>query len=149
MRILLAIDHSRHSEKAVQWVAERPWPADSVVRILSVVRLTAPPAAELWADAGGDLETVRKLRRESTKEIAANAAALLSARGLRAETLVIDGNPKRLIVEQAKQWPADLIIVAPHTGNALDRWIAGSTSRSVLKHAPCTVEVFRETRRSS
>jgi hypothetical protein len=36
MKILIAVDGSECSDVAVEEVAKRPWPADSVVRIISV-----------------------------------------------------------------------------------------------------------------
>jgi nucleotide-binding universal stress UspA family protein len=148
MKILLAIDHSCHSAASIRSVAERPWPSDTVMRILSVVRNTPPSAAELWSEAGGNLETVRALRREFVQKTTGNAAEWLRARGITAETMVLEGNPRRVIVDQARQWHADLIVLAPHFTGTLDRWISGSISWSVVKRAPCSVELFRDKERS-
>jgi len=146
MRIMLAIDSSRHSEAAVQSVAERPWPADSVVRVFSVLSDVPPPAAKLWSDFSGDLKRLRAHRREEARQLVADAAALLGARGIRAETLIAEGSPTRRIIEQAKEWKADLIVLASHWRTAWERWIAGSVSMAVVRHAACTVEIYRDTR---
>ena len=42
MKVLLAIDGSRHSEAAVAEVARRPWPAGTEVKILTVIHPTVP-----------------------------------------------------------------------------------------------------------
>ena len=42
MKVLLAIDGSRHSDAAVAEVARRPWPAGTEVKILTVIHPTVP-----------------------------------------------------------------------------------------------------------
>jgi Universal stress protein family len=110
MRIILVIDYSRRSERVVREVAERPWPFGTVVRVLAVVDNAPPSAAELWFDAGGSLETVMQIRKERSEKLADEAAAVLRAKGLTVETSVRAGRVRRGIKEEAKQWPADLVI---------------------------------------
>ena len=110
MKIILAIDYSSDSERAVQELAERPWPPGTVVRVLSIVQNIPPSAAELWFDAGGCLEVVLQKRQERAEELALKAAELQRARGLTAETAVRKGRTRGVIADEAKAWPADLII---------------------------------------
>jgi len=110
MKIILAIDYSSDSERAVQKIAERPWPPGTVVRVLSMVQNIPPSAAELWFDAGGSLEVVLQKRLERAEELTLKATEFLCAKGLRAETVVRRGRPRRVIADEAKAWLADLII---------------------------------------
>ena len=68
----------------------------------------------------------------------------LRASGLRVETAVSDGDPRSAIVDAAREWGADLIIVGSHGYTGVKRWLLGSVAQSVVSHAPCSVEVVRQ-----
>jgi len=110
MRIILAIDFSRGSERLVTEVAERSWPPGTVVRVLAVVDNAPPSAAELLFDAGGSLETVMRLRKDLCQHLADEATVVLRAKGLIVETSVRAGRVRRAIKEEAEQWPPDLVV---------------------------------------
>jgi len=110
MRIILVIDYSRRSEHVVREVAERSWPSGTAVRVLAVVDNAPPSAAELWFDARGSLGTVMQMRKERSEKLADEAAAVLRAKGLTVETSARAGHLRAAIKEEAKHWPADLVI---------------------------------------
>ncbi len=56
--------------------------------------------------------------------------------------LVEIGSPKILIIEAAKKYHADLIIVGSHGRHGLSL-LLGSTANAVLHHAPCDVLAIR------
>lgn len=144
MKVLLAIDGSGYSAEAVQAVAERPWPEGTEVRVLTAVEPVAPPATELWYDAGGSLERAREEMRTRAEQLTAGVAETLRASGLTAEAAVRDGEPRSAIVDEAKEWDADLIVVGSHGYTGLKRWLLGSVAQAVVGHAPCSVEVVRK-----
>jgi len=142
MKILLAVDGSEPSDAAVQAVSERLWPAGTLVRVLSAVQTVMPPATNLWYEAGG----VDRFQEELTsyaEEVTTCAARLLEAKGLAAETAVRHGDPRSVIVDEAEEWDADLIVVGSHGYTGLKRLLLGSVAQSVVSHAPCSVEVVR------
>src|ERR1700760_771097 len=108
MKILLAIDGSPCSERAVEEVARRPWPADSQVRIVSVVEPPAPLVAEPYMGMTGYLDEVEALKRKQAVEVLERATAKLrggaESAGLQVSTEVLNGSPKRIIVEEAEAW---------------------------------------------
>jgi nucleotide-binding universal stress UspA family protein len=59
------------------------------------------------------------------------------------ETSMREGNPATEIVDEAKEWRADLIIVGSHGYTGFKRLVLGSVAQSVVGHAPCSVEVVR------
>ncbi len=71
------------------------------------------------------------------------AAEELRRAGLQAQAAVEVGNPKSVIVDTAAQWHADLIVVGAHGRTALERFLIGSVSEAVARHAPCSVEIIR------
>ena len=52
---------------------------------------------------------------------------------------VVDGHAKQVLIETAKTWPADLIVVGSHGRSGLSQFLLGSVSMSVLSAAPCSV----------
>ena len=65
---------------------------------------------------------------------------------LQVTTAVLEGSPKKAIVEEAERWNADLIVLGAHGYSAIRRFLLGSVSHAVVLHAPCSVEVVRTRR---
>lgn len=143
MKVLLAIDEDPCSEEAVSEVGGRAWEANTTVRVLHAVGKFVPPAQELWYDAGGDLDRARREIRDRSMEVAERVRDWLSGRGLNVEVSVRDGEPGPTIVEEARDWGADLIVIGTRGHTGLRRLLEGSVSQYVIHHAPCPVEVVR------
>ena len=144
MKILLAVDESEYSAAAAEAVATRPWPSGTIVRVLAAIEPVVPPAAELWYDAGGSIERAQQELTTRAEQLTAGVAETLRASGLTVETAVHDGEPRSVIVDEARNWPADLIVVGSHGYTGLKRWLLGSVAQAVVTHAPCSVEVVRK-----
>lgn len=63
----------------------------------------------------------------------------------RASIQVRAGNPSQVIVAIAKEIAADLVVIASHRDDVLDR-VFGSVVDHVVQRAPCSVLVLRTTR---
>lgn len=144
MKILLAVDESWCSENAVTEVGRRSWDSDTTVRVLHVLEKFVPPAADLWYDAGGSLDLAKRELSERYEEIIKQIADRLRQDGLRVETVLREGHPSKVIVEEADEWGADLIVIGSHGYSGLKRLVLGSTAQKVLDRAPCPVEVVQE-----
>jgi nucleotide-binding universal stress UspA family protein len=155
MNVLLAVDGSEYSRTAVEAMESRPWPEGTNVRLLYVIPSTilAPPMPEpppalalgptapIWPPA---MMEMRKELTDQAKALLSRIAQDLEARGLHTEQSLHEGDPRAEIVEEAKRWPADLIVVGSHGYTGLKRWLLGSVAQSVVSHAPCSVEVVRK-----
>jgi nucleotide-binding universal stress UspA family protein len=53
------------------------------------------------------------------------------------------GAPAGAIVSTAKEWPADLIVIASHGRTGVRRALLGSVAEGVMRNAPCPVLVAR------
>ena len=143
MRILLAVDDSPHSAAASKSVLERPWPEGSTVRVLCVIQTHLPVSV---ANGGVALHNYRALTDsllKTAKEFVDLTAVKLEILGLSIETCVREGDPRTEIVEEAKEWGADLIVVGSHGRTGIAHWLLGSVAAHVVRHAPCSVEVAR------
>jgi nucleotide-binding universal stress UspA family protein len=149
MKILLGADGSECSALAAQSIAKRPWPANTEVRILSVVELALTTMQAAFEPPFADAETMESLRASAMKhaqDAIASAEEILTAAGLQtSEDISVLVDPvKQVIVEDAHQWGADLIVVGSHGRQGVDRLLMGSVSEAVALHASCSVEVIRQ-----
>jgi len=143
MRILVATDGSKYADRAVQSIAARPWPKGSVVEILGVAEL-APPGIDPWYLAGGVVDQIVDERIKTAKDDVKKANAVISGAGLNAITEVLTGYPRDSIIDHAREWGADLIVVGSHGRRGIWRLLIGSVAEAVALHATCSVEVVRE-----
>jgi len=136
MKILLATDGSKFSEAATQAIISQCRPQGTEVRVLSVADLPLLIPTLYAVD----------FRRESLKnaqEVVHQAEQPLIKAGYKVEAAVEEGDPKAKIVEEATNWHADLIVVGSHGRKGVDRFLMGSVSDAVSRHAPCSVQVVR------
>lgn len=142
MRILLAIDDSKFSEGAVETVIEQRRPHSTEVRVLHVVE----PPPLLVARVGGyepALQNASEFQKQHAEVLVAKTAELLRARSLKVTTAVEVGDPKSQILDAAEEWHADLIVLGSHGRKGLNRFLMGSVSEAVARHACCSVEIVR------
>ncbi len=143
MKILLAVDDSKFSEAAAQTVVIQGRPEGTEVRVLHIVE---PPTLLVAREMGGydsTLEAVWEAESKQAEALVAQTADMLRSQGLRVTTAVGQGDPKSMIIDEAEKWKADLIVLGSHGRKALDRFLMGSVSEAVARHASCSVEIVR------
>ena len=143
MKILLAIDGSPYSDAAVAEVCRRPWPDQSEVRLITV---DAPIDPSLLQGGAKDAfsEMIKQLRTEAIRRLHAAAAVFKnSAPELHVTPVLREGWPKNVILDEAEQWGADLIVVGSHGYGAVKRLFLGSVSLAIATNARCSVEIVR------
>jgi nucleotide-binding universal stress UspA family protein len=143
MKILVAIDGSDFSQAALDSVMARPWPPDTEVKILHVVE---PPSLLMGREMGGydpEFETVWKALRGQAKHLVEKAAGKMRAAKFNVSTELVEGDPKSQIIDIAHEWRADMIVLGSHGRTGLNRFLMGSVSQGVVRHAHCSVEIIR------
>ena len=86
---------------------------------------------------------VEQERRKEAKELVERAVRHLRKVGFKASEIVEQGDTKTRIVDHAANWHADLIVLGSHGWKGLGRFLMGSVSEAVTRHAGCSVEVVR------
>lgn len=140
MKILLAVDDSPSSRAAVDTVAAQFPSKETEIRVLHVVEpvaMTPPP--EMAAGYYPELKDAL----EKAKKWVEGVAGKLRGAGFRVNTAVEAGDARSVIVDSAASWPADLIVVGAHGHKKLQRFLLGSVSEAVARHAQCSVEIVR------
>jgi nucleotide-binding universal stress UspA family protein len=70
-------------------------------------------------------------------------AAQLEFKGFPTSAATLDADPRHAIVDAAREWHADLVVMGSHGRRGLDRLVLGSVAESVVRHSPCSVEIVR------
>src|ERR1044071_5597505 len=115
MRVLVATDGSEYGDAAVRAASERPWPPGSELRVLVVMERPA-----ISYVTGGEYELdltydqVATEIRSSLEAIASSSALSLKREGLKVSHLIREGVAAEEIIDEAKEWGADLILVGTH-----------------------------------
>jgi nucleotide-binding universal stress UspA family protein len=136
MKLLLAIDGSKFSEAATKAVIAQYPPQGTEIEVLNVVDLALPIPT---SDAAG-------FREESLKngqELVQRTQKTLGKAGFNVQTAVEEGDPKAKILDNAARWKADLIVMGSHGRRGAERFLMGSVSEAVARHADCSVEIVR------
>lgn len=143
MRILLATDGSEYSMVAARSVANRPWPDASEARVISVVH-AGDPMFEPWKGTREDIDRIEAESLSQGEDDVAAVQRILANAGLKTFGCVLRGYPKSIIVDEAKSWGADLIVMGSHGRRGIARLLMGTVSEAVAIHAHCSIEVIRE-----
>lgn len=144
-RIIVGVDGSSESERAVRAVGERDWPGGTQVRIIAVDDGTSPTrVAHIMPNAAAMITGCNEEVAVHTRAMVEWAQEDLSAIGLDASIAVFEGDPRRVLVEEARKWGADSIFIGPRRfTSAFERFRLGSVSSAVATKAHCSVEVVR------
>jgi nucleotide-binding universal stress UspA family protein len=134
-RILLATDLSPASGGATDEALELARSLRADLLVVSVIDSATPLSS-------GPVE--RMDQRRAAREFAAQAIVVQGRRiGVSVSFLVWQGEPGPAIVEAAQAEAADLVIVGTRGRNRVERFVLGSVSDHVVRHAHCPVLIVR------
>jgi nucleotide-binding universal stress UspA family protein len=146
MKILVAASGSYDDpDGSLEVAASFPWPEGSEIHVVSVAEVIQPIMVGMVPDAI-DAGEVQVRTDSEAKSAATHGAQRFRSYGFQAEGLCLTGDPETEILDYARQWGADLIVVGSHDRSAIDRFLTGSVSESIVKHAPCSVLVLKHYR---
>jgi len=131
-RVMLCLDGSPYTEAAVCAVASRNWPKGTEVRILTVVNPFDYSIPEFLDRA---IERAKCFHRIIANELDRTTAFTSS--------VVLEGEPEKVILKVAEEWRPDAIFIAPHDGNRFSRFLPGGVSGTLVAQAKCAVELVR------
>lgn len=143
MKILIAVDGSDCSTRAIDFVSERQWQKDDRFMVISVVE---PIPADVGVgyfpvNSGG----IFQQQYDDCANNCGTSGARLQSRlpGNPVEVQVISGMVAETICNYAETWEADLIVLGSHGRKGISHFLLGSVAEEVLKKSPCSVEVVK------
>jgi nucleotide-binding universal stress UspA family protein len=142
MRILLALDGSESSVRARDLVAGLRWPKGTALCAMSAYELPID-----WTGAvGAPVPWVADAEDAMRDELSAELERLeepFAGRGWRLERRVVKGRPATAILDVARRFEADLIVLGSRGRGPLTTMLLGSVSAEVVDQADCSVLVAR------
>jgi nucleotide-binding universal stress UspA family protein len=133
--ILVPVDFSDYSLEAVRWASMLA--AETKARILLVHVWQPPPAypdGVSWATIVADQE------RESEHQLQQLEPTRLD---VECERRLLTGDPATEIVNLANNESCDMIVVGTHGRSGIARWVLGSVTEAIMRHATCPVLVVK------
>jgi len=144
-RILVPVDGSPTSQRGLAEALAVARLTGAKLRLIHVIDETFfAMGADAFAGYTGDLFA---LLREGGEKILADAKAQVEAAGVALDATVLrDGLSGRvcdLVVDEAKAWPADLVVIGTHGRRGAGRLLLGSDAEQILRLAPVPVLLVR------
>jgi len=135
VKVLVAYDGSEQARRALDWAAHMTRNSSTVGVIGVAPALAASPKIADAVDPSSDVTAHRRQLDE--------AAAILAASGVEAETLLKIGNPAEEIITAAQDGGFDVILVGIRGMGAVERFLIGSVADRLVRYATVPVLVVR------
>ncbi|MDQ2049719.1 universal stress protein [Natronolimnohabitans sp. A-GB9] len=132
--ILVPTDGSPEVEYALEYAFDLARTHDATVRALYVVSVAGYGNMPMEAALEGVSGALRARGND-----AVDRAAQLAPADVDVETVVLEGSPSRVIVEQAQPGECDLVVMGTHGRAGLNRLLLGSVTECVVRRAPVPV----------
>jgi len=142
-RILVPIDFSDHAAAVLEWAAHLAEEHRSRLVLLHAYHLPVEFQQLEGAYLPPDFWSSVKMEAEQSLS---RYAEDLDRRGLQVETVVREGYPAAVIVDEAASQPADLIVIGTHGLSGLKHMLLGSIAERVVQKAPCPVLTVKTVR---
>lgn len=149
-RILVPVDCSATSNKGLDEAVKLAKLTGATLRLVHLVD-------ELSFATGFDIYAVYPvyavyagdaipLMKEAEQQILAQGRARAATTGVNADTLILESFATRLsdpVVEHAKTWNADLIVIGTHGRRGVGRLLLGSDAEQIVRTSPVPVLLVR------
>jgi len=141
--ILVPVDGSQTSDLALREAIKLSGSGKAELRIVQIVEEVMPLLdVELL-----NVDALREAVRESGRLVLAKAEAVAREAGVPATTRLIEARPgariANVIADEARAWPADLIVIGTHGRRGVDHLLLGSVAEGVIRIAPAPVLLIR------
>lgn len=146
MKIVFATDGSEYSNVALKKINKILSPGMEVL-IISIYD-SASIVNVLPMSHGvpeGSYEDVTYIAKNAAQKIVKEASDYLQKEhfDISITTKVSAGSAKKVILEEAKEFGAELIVVGSHGRGAVERFLLGSVSQALALHAPCSIMIVK------
>jgi nucleotide-binding universal stress UspA family protein len=139
-RILAAVDGSYICSLALQEAFKLANETKAKLHLVHVIDNT--PAVE----GGLNPEAFHRMIREDGNDLLRKVAELAAQAGVEADTELLEAIPRKFskaIVNEARRWEADLIVMGTHGRIGIARLVLGSVAEGVLHITPVPVLLVR------
>jgi len=142
-RILCPVDGSLTSNCGMSEAIQLAKDQNAKLRFIHVIDMYFP-----IVDATGDFNVINidDILRKNGKEVLKKAKAAAKKAGIEAESEMIEAIGARVskfVINQAKTWSADLIVIGTHGLRGVERLVMGSDAETIVRMSPVPVLLVR------
>ena len=141
MKIIVACDGSQQSKKAIELLKQLPIP-DAQFQLINVAPVIEYDPEVIAKEAKEKIEAYNTDMLQKAKELLDDAKKLVEPDSKACEAKLIEGSPAEVLIEESKD--ADLIVMGSRGLNPIKKIFLGSVSDALLRHAECSVLLYKE-----
>ena len=143
-KIVCPVDFSNCAQQALNYAADLAKQFDAE---LSIVHAYEDPAAyvtpmPMSGYVGPGAELLLELRKQLEVRLTQTKDEV-EKRGVRVRSELLEGAPYRVVLDWAKEFGADLIVVGTHGHTGLTHALLGSVTERIVRMAHCPVLTIR------
>jgi len=146
-RALVALDDAEGAARTVAYLAAARWLAGCTLTLAHVVEdrylRESRVAASQFAGSEQYLARLQQSLLAGGQRFLDEKAAELAAAGAAVDTMALEGDPARTIAARVETGAFDLVVVGSRGRHGLGRFLMGSTSQKVVRHAGTSVLLVR------
>jgi nucleotide-binding universal stress UspA family protein len=140
--ILVAVDGSETAERALREAIQLAHSLSSRIRVIHVINSTP------WVAQGapGAIEELLTQLRSTGESIIHEAKTAVRAAGVTVDDRLIEALGEEagaIVVTEANDWPAELIVCGTHGRRGLRRLLMGGDAEYIVRHSPVPVLLVR------
>ncbi len=142
-RILVPVDGSATANRGLAEAIALARTLKAGIRLIHVVTALPTLSPPLSAET---VQILRNQLRSSGESIVHDALTAVRAAGVAVDSRLIEAlgaEAGERVIEQARDWPADLIVCGTHGRRGIRRMLMGSDAEYMLRHSPVPVLMIR------
>lgn len=140
LKVLVATDGSDPSLRACRFARDTLKLEGASIRLLTVLSFSLDPYTLLGEEMGDTPARVERVK-EAVEEATRVPAKMLEEGGAKVTTAHRFGAPADEILNELVEWEPDLVILGRRGLSLTKRWLLGSVSERVVRHAHVPVLV--------
>jgi len=141
--ILVPVDFSEPSEKAVQDAVDIALQNDATIYLLHVNEIIQLCAIDYCLDASIMEEIENKTFASSNEMLQRMIDKVRNTKGIKVQSIVKKGNPFEEIIKVQNEKKIDLIVIAPHRKKGVLGLLLGSVAEKIARGANCQVLIVK------
>ena len=138
--VLIPLETPEDGEAIVRFFQKTPFRGTLSVTVLHVIPFGEP----VWPVGAMITPEFRNEMITAGEKFTSEVALQLKKLGHEAKVAVVMGAPSRVILDQASQLSADMIVMRTHSRTGLSRFLLGSVSHAVVHHADASIVLVRD-----
>jgi universal stress protein A len=142
-RILVPVDFSPASMKALDYAADFAQPLGAALSVLFVIEPIYYAVPDLAGAAAGAAVGLLEEQRASGKQQLERLQTRYAKKGIKLRTLIQTGTPYQSIVDAAASIKANLVVMSTHGRTGLTHLLLGSVTERVVRASSCPVLTIR------